>query len=295
MRNPTGFIPLIVGMVIGTIVSMTEAASAAPASCPDDPKLARLVAASDLILVGRMRVATQRLVEEARKPSPDYLDIPIQVDGVIKGDDAGTATVRFYPKDASYRPSNDAVLGLVDAPAILFLTRIDQGQAGLYFAGSQPEALRAATEQALGAARAESSRQTQIIRSWRPDSSLARFDEVRALITRLGQVSGTEQQRVFEQLEALGHAAVPAIIAQMDDRRPLRTQAISLVNHASNAFEGVRHYSPDQVVDGLDAILNQMTGAGFGSIVNGGSDRQRDAAVAGWRIYAADLPCHERQ
>ncbi len=295
MRNPTGFIPLIVWLVVGIIVSMPEAAHAAAALCPDDPKLARLVAASDLILVGRMKVATQRLVEEARKPSPNYLDIPIQVDGVIKGDDAETATVRFYPKDASYRPSNDAVLGLVDTPAILFLTRMDQGQAGLYFAGNQPAALQAATDQAMGAARAETSRQTQIIRSWHPDSSLAHFDEVRALIARLGQVSGPEQQRVFEQLEALGHAAVPAIIAQMDDRRPLRTKAISLVNHASNAFEGMRHYGPDQVVDGLDAILNQMTGASFGSIMNGASPRQRDGAVAGWRIYAADLPCHERQ
>jgi hypothetical protein len=77
----------------------------------------------------------------------------------------------------------------------------------------------------------------------------------------------------------------------MDDRRPLRTQAISLVNHAPNAFEATRHYGPDQVVDGLDAVLRQITGQSFGSIENGGSSRERDAAVAGWRIYAADLPC----
>jgi hypothetical protein len=71
----------------------------------------------------------------------------------------------------------------------------------------------------------------------------------------------------------------------------LRTQAISLVNHTPNAFEAMRHYGPEQVVDGLDAVLNQITGESFGSIANGGSDRQRAASVAGWRIYAADLPC----
>ena len=106
-------------------------------------------------------------------------------------------------------------------------------------------------------------------------------------------VDGDQQQHVFDQLEALGYVAVPAIIAQMDDRRHLRTQAISLVNHAPDAFEGMRHYGPEQVGDGLDAVLNQITGESFGSIVNGGSSRQRDAVVAGWRVYAADLACKQ--
>jgi hypothetical protein len=45
------------------------------------------------------------------------------------------------------------------------------------------------------------------------------------------------------------------------------------------------------VVDGLAAVLNQMTGERFGSIENGGSSRQRDATVAGWRVFAVDLAC----
>jgi hypothetical protein len=249
------------------------------------------MAGSDLVLVGRMEVGRQRLSEEAQKPSPDYLDIPIRVDRVLKGGEVGSATVRFYPKDAPYRPSNEAVLGLIGAPAILFLTRVDQGPVGLYFAGYSPEALRPATNQTIEAARQEASRQAQIVRSWRPDTALPHFREVRALIARLGSVSGDEQQRVFERLETLGNEAAPAIIAQMDDRRPLQTRAISLVNHSPDAFEGVRHYGPNQVVDGLDAVLNQITGQSFGSIANGGSNRQRDAAVAGWRVYAADLAC----
>jgi hypothetical protein len=238
-----------------------------------------------------MKVARQRLTDEARKPSPAYLDIPVQIEGVVKGGDVGSATLRFYPKDASYKPSNAAVLDLVGAPAILFLTRVEDGPVGLYFAGNSPDALQPATDKIVGAVRAEASRQAQITASRHGNTTLPRFAEVRALVRRLGRVSGGEQQRVFDRLEGLGDEAVPAIIAQMDDRRPLRTHAISLVNRSPDAFEGMRHYGPEQVVDGLDAVLNQITGASFGSMVNGGSGRQRDATIAGWRVYATDLAC----
>lgn len=259
--------------------------------CPADSDLANLIAASDLVLVGRMEIPRKRLAEEMQKPSPDYLDIPVRIDRVLKGSDLGSATVRFYPKDAPYQPSGKAVLDMDGAQAVLFLTRVDEGPVGLYFAGYSPGALKSATEDTIGVARTEASRQEQIARSWRLATTLPRFGEVRGLIARLGHVSGDEQQRVFDRLEALGNEAVPAIIAQMDDRRPLRTQHIALVNDSPDAFEGVRHYGPKQVVDGLAAVLNQITGASFGEIANGGSDRKRDATVAGWRVYGADLAC----
>lgn len=188
---------------------------------------------------------------------------------------------------------DEAVLGLAGEPAILFLTRMDDGPVGLYFAGYTPDALKPATDLTLAAVRSEASRQARIVASWHADTTLTHYAEVRALIARLGRVNGNQQQQVFNRLEALGEAAVPAIIAQMDDRRALRTQEISLVNHAPNAFEKLRHYSPEQVVDGLDAVLNQITGQSFGSIVNGGSRRQRAATVAGWQVFAADLACKE--
>lgn len=279
------------------IVGATAGCPASPAAqleqteCPGDAKLANLIAASEIVLIGKMDVPLQRLMDGARKPSPDYLDIPIQVESVVKGAGMVSATVRFYPQDAAYKPSNSNIITLADKPAILFLTRVDEGPVGLYFAGNTPDALMPATETTTAATRIETARQARITASWRADTALPRFAEVRALISRLGRVSGDEQQRVFNQLEALGEEGVPAIIAQMDDRRPLRTQAISLVNHAPDAFEGMRHYGPEQVVDGLDAVLNQITGENFGSIVNGGSDREREAAIAGWRVYATDLRC----
>lgn len=260
-------------------------------SCPADPALAILIAGSDLVVTGRMDLPAARLAEEAKKAAPGYVDVAVQIETVIKGSESGRVTVRVYPGDAPYKSSNAALMALSGVPAILFLQRVDAGPAGYYFAGASPEAARPATARDIVAIKAETVRQTGIASAWRVDTRLPHFMEVRSLIAQLGKVSGTSQQRVFDRLEKLGMAGVPAIIAQMDDRRPLRTQEISLVNHAPDAWEGIRHYGPEQVVDGLDAVLNQITGQSFGSIENGGSDRERDAAVAGWRVYAADLAC----
>jgi hypothetical protein len=76
----------------------------------------------------------------------------------------------------------------------------------------------------------------------------------------------------------------------MDDRRPLAFREIALQNHMPDAFESLRHYGPELVVDALDAIFNQLTGYGA-TITNGASDRERRNAVAAWRTYAADLNC----
>ena len=90
------------------------------------------------------------------------------------------------------------------------------------------------------------------------------------------------QAQAFVELEALGCEAVPFIIRHLDDRRPLPYHQISLENKSPDAFEGLRHYGPEQVVDALAAILNQVTGKSFGFIYNGASDDDRAATVKGW-------------
>ncbi|MEO7277343.1 MAG: hypothetical protein ABIW33_04905 [Sphingomicrobium sp.] len=113
---------------------------------------------------------------------------------------------------------------------------------------------------------------------------------MRRLLTSLPHAKEKQQRETFRKLEALGVAGVPAIVAQMDNRHPLVTRAISLANQSPTAFESVRYYAPELVVDAMDAILNQITGYG-GSIVNGGSEQKRQAAVADWRKYAAGMRC----
>ena len=101
--------------------------------------------------------------------------------------------------------------------------------------------------------------------------------------------SSTEQQ-AFADLEALGCPAVPAIIEHMDDRRSLPDPRISLKNKSPQAFEGLRHYGPEKVVDALAAILNQITGQNFGFIYNGATDAERTKTVCGWHDFLHKTP-----
>jgi len=98
------------------------------------------------------------------------------------------------------------------------------------------------------------------------------------------------EQKAFADLEALGCAAVPAIIERMDDRRSLPDRRISLRNKSPQAFEGIRHYGPEEVVDALAAILDQVTGQDFGFIFNGATDQERSKTVAGWRSFLKSTP-----
>jgi hypothetical protein len=134
----------------------------------------------------------------------------------------------------------------------------------------------------------------------RAGQPLVHTSEVKEIISQLAALRESRldedrklaaQQQLFARLERLGSTAIPAIIAQMDDRRPLAVQQISLENRFPGAFESVRHYGPELIVDALDAILNQITGQSFGFIGNGGSDEDRRRAVIGWQSYAAKLAC----
>ena len=94
------------------------------------------------------------------------------------------------------------------------------------------------------------------------------------------------EKRAFTELEALGQVAVPAMIMLMDDRRELPLKEISLRNNGPlKNFEEFRHYGPRVVADAIDAILSQITEEDFGTIHNGASERERKAAIDGWRVY----------
>ncbi len=221
----------------------------------------------------------------------DYVAAPLAEATALKG--SRPASVQVYPADVPYAPPVDALRKAIDARALLFLT-----QSGIppkaYFAGRSPRALVQATRKAEADVRAEIARQT-IAPNARPIPS-PHDAEVRRLIAELGALQGrakasARQRAIFTRLEGLGPAAVPAIVAHMDDHRPLVEPTIALANHGQDAFEGQRHYGPSQVVDALAAILEQITGESFGDIDNGGTEAQRREVVKGWRTYVADLDC----
>jgi hypothetical protein len=116
--------------------------------------------------------------------------------------------------------------------------------------------------------------------------------QVRVLINKM--VKRSTEHKAFAELEALGCPAVPAIIQQMDDRRALPDKYISLRNKSPDAFESMRHYGVDKIVDALDAILNQMTGESFGNIdIHNdvpAQDAERAKVVRGWRDWLQRTP-----
>jgi hypothetical protein len=120
-------------------------------------------------------------------------------------------------------------------------------------------------------------------------SSASQTDKQVARLIEKMTTEKTEQQ-AFADLEALGCAAVPATIERMDDYRKLPDPRISLRNKSPDAFEGLRHYGPEKVVDALAAILNQITGQDFGFIYKGATDAERWQTVKGWREFLKKTP-----
>lgn len=263
-----------------------------PGPCPMDRELAILVARSDVILTGVLQVPVDLLRERARMERPDYIDIPVAKIGVLKGEASQNIVVSYYPKDTDDSPQVATVIARSDLPSLIFLGYGDGLKRALYFAGYTPASLRTASHSDVGAVGAEIARQDAILKNWRPDYTAPHLDEVRALISKLDQVYGEEQQQVFEQLMALGNDAVPAIIQLMDDWRVLGTPRMQVPNPPGH-WEGTAHYSPKLVVDALGIVLSRMTPGSFGPNPNGGSDAGRRAAVAAWRVYASDITCRK--
>ncbi|WP_313222399.1 hypothetical protein [Pseudoxanthomonas mexicana] len=89
-------------------------------------------------------------------------------------------------------------------------------------------------------------------------------------------------QKAFNELESLGNQAVPYLVGNLDDMRPLAAREITLENRASDAFEGLRHYGPETVHDALAAILSQATGKSFIIVYNGATPNEREENRVKW-------------
>jgi hypothetical protein len=113
-------------------------------------------------------------------------------------------------------------------------------------------------------------------------------EQVATLIEKM--LNKKTERQAFSELEALGCRAVPGIIERMDDRRSLPDRHIELRNKSPNAFEGIRHYGPQTVVDALAAILSQLTSREFGFISNGSTEAERTKTIQGWRDFLRKTP-----
>ncbi|WP_303830043.1 hypothetical protein [Asticcacaulis taihuensis] len=265
--------------------------------CPKAPSsndLAMLVAGSPAIVIGQLGGDPARILSIQH----DYLTLPVNGVEWIKGSaPPAPLTVRVY-LEKNTEPSADAIAAAIGKNNLLFLLRSDgEGEQRYYFSRGRSGALRAADQAGIALVRTEIARQNKIVADWAPDDTLPDYAKVQNLIQQLAAISPNDvdrqkkQQAIFDKIEALGKPAVPALIALMDDRRELADHYMRLMNNFPGAFEAYRWYGPEKIVDALSAILNQITGTGFTSIYNGGTEAERDTDVAGWRIYASGLVC----
>lgn len=263
---------------------------AAPAQEISAQELWKLVAQSHVIIVGTPTVPVDQIEESQRSGEHRYIDIPVRVKECIKGDPCpGTTAVRYFTRPAWYNPARPTLIESSGNESVLFLTYVDTQTIThapeIYFAGHTPKAIQVYSRELVGQVSAEVMAQKQIIdqfpRNFRPEDEPL-YSNVRSLIEAM--VDRRTEKRAFTELEAFGQVAVPAMIMFMDDRRELPLKEISLRN-APGEFEEFRHYGPHVVADAVDAILNQITNEDFGTIHNGASERERKAAIDGWRVY----------
>jgi|HubBroStandDraft_5_1064220.scaffolds.fasta_scaffold45110_4 hypothetical protein len=248
----------------------------------------RLCAQADVVVLGTLSVP--RDGKGAIAGEDNWAHIALHPARIMKGHLPSEAVVRYYLGKESGDVSKETLLALDGQSVVAFLVTSSEGSGrpAQYFAQSEHGA-EAAQPALVKEVDTEIARQDDVLAHWGPDSGAKDFTTVKALIDRTTTRDGATE--AFKNLEALGQDGVSAMIAQMDDHRDLGVQQIELVN-PPNFWEGIRHYGPKEVVDALSAILNQITAEEFGFIENGGSDEERDHAVAGWRIYDDVLRNH---
>ncbi|PTX95716.1 hypothetical protein [Opitutus sp. ER46] len=267
-------------------VALITAAVANAAHIPADEAWP-LVANSSIIASGVLSVPIKEVQSQLSSKKYDYVELSFHVGTTIKGAAASPELkIRWFTEPKSYAPSPDDVMALNGKKVLVCLLAVDDPAVkGLYFAGYTPCALTKFDPVLFGQLRDEAAVQRRLLQHFNeafPVQNQPAFEKVRSIIAAMTREE-TETDS-FNRLLRMGPTAVPAIITQMDDRRALPIEHITLEN-GPGAFEATRHYGPQKVVDALDAILNQLTGQSFGNIVNGGSDAERQSAIDGWRIY----------
>jgi hypothetical protein len=250
-------------------------------------RLWRVCAQSETIVDGTLHVA----LDDTGRAAIDEngrVKLVLTINENLKGSSERTLTMWDYAREDADK-IREIGASLDGREVIAFLISASDGaERKWYFAGNR-NGLEPSSRSELRQVKSEIARQDSVLQHWRP-----RLDEssppVAALIAKL--TIKQDEIGAIRDLDEMGMRAVPAIIDQMDDRRPLPIEDIELKGAPSD-WEGIKHYGPKEVVDVLDAILNQITDESFGNIENGGTSDERALAINGWRIYCDALLNHK--
>lgn len=277
--------PLRALLVLTAAAAAQEPAAPAPAPPLEWNATARLHVAATTIARGTLHVDRDALVQVIVEGG--FVPVTVDVAEVLHGEPAKQLTFRCYmPKggvaEKAWHWPAATLRALDDQDRVVFVVA---AQGALYLAGDPDSGtvVEPTHEQITAIRRREMQHRAWLAQPLPQDKKRQR--EVVRLVKRLS--GGPQLQREsFAALEALGEDFVVEMVAAMDDRRKLAEPAMTLDNHAADAFEAQRHYGPKLVVDGVAAILNQITHESFGAVYNGATDAERDASVRGWTLYA---------
>ena len=267
---------------------------AAGSEIPKHDMLWERVASSHLILTGKMSVPVETLRAEQGYEKGTYVDIPIAVEENLKGDYTDqTIKLRYYTKSHIYKGmSPDDLIALNGKQVLLFIIQVDDpSKKEYYFLNATNKSCLEYTPELMGEIRKEIQRQDTILKDYphwvvRENSSMKRTvkKQIAKVLKEPDQAS-----EITNQLIALGQEALPSLVRQMENFRPLQIKDLMLPNRSPNAFEAFAHYKPKAVVDLVSTIATAVAGKGFGHLYNGGSDRERWAVINAWRIYLYEM------
>lgn len=171
---------LVAGTVAPTLFAWREpVAEAAGISKSWD-----LCAASATIVVGTLHVPVEEL-QAARGGKGRYLRPKLDVAETLKGERSDAVVITFYSEDRPYAPQSATLLALDGQQVVAFLESAkdpENEKPANYFAGSTPDALRAASSAGVADLRAEVARQDRVLHTWRPHPDWPHWAEVKRLI-----------------------------------------------------------------------------------------------------------------
>ncbi|MBL8756483.1 MAG: hypothetical protein JNK15_24525 [Planctomycetes bacterium] len=248
-----------------------------------DADVRRHVAAT-MVVRGVVRVDAAAI--DAAQQKGGHVAVAVEVQEMVHGPDRRTVPFRVYVPEAGKprpdtHPTPDELKALDGKDRILFLVTVEGEN---YPVGDDGMAIVEPVRDVLARLKQREVLHRRLLRE-----PLALDRERKAKVAEfLGKVArdADHQRQAFVDLEGLGAAALAEIVAAMNDRRQLPVRELLLANKAADAFEARRIYAPKRVVDGIAAVLNQVTGESFGSLYNGARDEERDFCVRAWTIYA---------
>ena len=222
-------------------------------------------------------------------PEARPIELPFVVRDCLKGSLPGTNLVlKAWSGDQKEMESlrASAPTNLTNGSALLFLVGpFEELGPECFLAREYRYAIQRADEKSIAETKREIDAQRRALEAFDrlvAPESLPHWSAVSNAVAEL-TIDADHQSRSVDAILDLGIEAVPALISLMDDRRELPEKSVALRNHAPNSWEPYRQYAPETVVDLADALADHSVKIGLISVMNGGTERERQGAVARWR------------